>query len=246
MHKDGIMTEKKDSSSFYDRRWQQEEGELSSVDKYRMAWLRDELANHAENSDHELEILDLGCGRGRYTKVAVEYGQVDALDLSEVGVCKTREVAPQANVFQMSATEFVPRKQYDCVLSIEVLEHIPDQERYVDVIRRSLRPGGLLLLTTPNARAARRYWATRPSSAQPIEQWVDQKTLRGYLGQGFTVEWMETRDAEYSSRGIMRCVNSVKANWILSFLGKEPLRKAWCKIGMGCYLFCKARRKQTA
>jgi SAM-dependent methyltransferase len=45
----------------------------------------------------------------------------------------------------------LPSASYDCVVAVEVLEHIRDAAAFVQQVRRVLKPGGIFLLTTPNA-----------------------------------------------------------------------------------------------
>lgn len=42
-----------------------------------------------------------------------------------------------------------PNDTFDCIMSLEVLEHIPDYRAALDELARCLKPGGQLLLTTP-------------------------------------------------------------------------------------------------
>lgn len=45
-----------------------------------------------------------------------------------------------------------PSERFDSVVSVETLEHVADPGTFLDELRRVMRPGGLLVLTTPNAR----------------------------------------------------------------------------------------------
>ncbi|MDO9537348.1 MAG: methyltransferase domain-containing protein, partial [Thermoplasmata archaeon] len=44
----------------------------------------------------------------------------------------------------------LPAEQFDGVVSIEVIEHVPQDHRFVEQIMRVLKPGGWLYVTTPN------------------------------------------------------------------------------------------------
>ena len=48
----------------------------------------------------------------------------------------------------------LPDKAFDTVVSFETLEHIAEDEAFVAEIRRVLRRGGALLLSTPNSRVS--------------------------------------------------------------------------------------------
>jgi SAM-dependent methyltransferase len=44
----------------------------------------------------------------------------------------------------------LPDTSFDYVVSVEVLEHVEEDERFVSEVERVLRPGGVFLMTTPN------------------------------------------------------------------------------------------------
>ena len=44
----------------------------------------------------------------------------------------------------------LPDSEFDCVVSIEVLEHVEDDASFVREVSRVLKPGGVFLMTTPN------------------------------------------------------------------------------------------------
>jgi SAM-dependent methyltransferase len=44
----------------------------------------------------------------------------------------------------------LPSRSYDCVVAVEVLEHVEEDEIFVAQVRRVLRPGKAFLMTTPN------------------------------------------------------------------------------------------------
>lgn len=44
----------------------------------------------------------------------------------------------------------LPDAEFDFVVSVEVLEHVEEDERFVSEVARVLKPGGIFLMTTPN------------------------------------------------------------------------------------------------
>jgi len=80
--------------------------------------------------------LDLGAQTGPY---AGYFPRRVALDLRPT---------PGVHVVGDAAALGFAEATFDVVLCTEMLEHVPDPQRVIDEMRRVLRPGGLLLLTT--------------------------------------------------------------------------------------------------
>lgn len=57
---------------------------------------------------------------------------------------------------------------FDCVISFQVIEHIREDRRFVQEIRRVLKPGGRLILSTPNRLMSltRNPWHVREYTAE--------------------------------------------------------------------------------
>ncbi len=103
-------------------------------------------------------VLDVGCGAGRVAVALARRGfQVDALDVEARVVEQAKEFAARSGAdvrffvadFQKPDPRF-PDKTYDAVVCSEVLEHVEPWWDIVANIDRVLKPGGVLVLTTPN------------------------------------------------------------------------------------------------
>ena len=99
-------------------------------------------------------MVDVGCGRGEWLEVLKESG-VDAygIDLNPhfVEGCVTRGLDVRlGDAFQHLAE--VPERSLAAVTAFHVAEHIPIEAlvELIDLSIRALRPGGLLILETPN------------------------------------------------------------------------------------------------
>lgn len=98
--------------------------------------------------------LDIGCGPGWFTRILSQKGwNTDAVDLDEENLRKAQKFA--SNVFQGDAVEILknrPNNSYDFALALEIIEHI-EKDRGRNLLRnihRVLKPGGALLISTPN------------------------------------------------------------------------------------------------
>jgi 2-polyprenyl-3-methyl-5-hydroxy-6-metoxy-1,4-benzoquinol methylase len=98
-------------------------------------------------------ILEIGCGAGEMAKVLSEGtgAHVIAADVSETAVRQARKTAPLARVVGASVTSLPFDDDYfDLVVSLETLEHVPDWTKGLDELVRVTKPGGKLVITTPN------------------------------------------------------------------------------------------------
>jgi SAM-dependent methyltransferase len=96
-------------------------------------------------------VLDIGCGSGEFLEAFVKRGW------RAVGVEPGAEYAAKArargiHVVQALLTEPVARElgSFDVVVLAHVLEHLPQPEHIVRLIRDLLRPGGIFYCEVPN------------------------------------------------------------------------------------------------
>lgn len=95
-------------------------------------------------------LLEVGAGSGGFVRAAVARGwDVDATEISKGAIDGL--LAAGATVFMgdVAAARY-PDRRFDLVVSVEVIEHLPAPMAHLAELCRVTRPGGLLLLTTPN------------------------------------------------------------------------------------------------
>ena len=105
-----------------------------------------------------LSVLELACGRGGFVCELSKAGaRVTGCDFSQealrVGLGKVRrfETHTTAGFVQGDAAQLpFASESFDVVVSCETIEHVPDVEGAIREMFRVARPGGRLLLTTPN------------------------------------------------------------------------------------------------
>jgi GT2 family glycosyltransferase/2-polyprenyl-3-methyl-5-hydroxy-6-metoxy-1,4-benzoquinol methylase len=106
--------------------------------------------------DRNVRCLDVGCGDGHFLYFLKQQGyrNIQGIDASEDRLALCRKfVTP--NVSRADAIDWLGehRGAYDFISCHHVIEHIPDARltTFVMALGQGLRPGGTLLLTTPNA-----------------------------------------------------------------------------------------------
>lgn len=102
------------------------------------------------------DVLDHGCGTGFGSRLLAEVARdVLAVDLAPGAVVYAREHHPHPRCrFECCAAlpAALPAASRDVVVCFEVIEHLHPQEELLHEFARILRPGGVLLLSTPDPR----------------------------------------------------------------------------------------------
>ena len=96
------------------------------------------------------DALDVGCGDGRLTAL-LPADRVTAADVSARALERARRTAPEAELVELEPDSPLPfgDAAFDLVLCAETVEHVRDLQVLLSEIRRVLRPGGRLAVTTP-------------------------------------------------------------------------------------------------
>ena len=93
--------------------------------------------------------LDLGCGTGRHAVLLAErFAHVDAVDLSlpMIEIARAKRSRPNVAYQQADLLEVTGSGEYDLVLSVMTLHHMPDLRAALARIKGLLAPGGRIVL----------------------------------------------------------------------------------------------------
>jgi SAM-dependent methyltransferase len=116
-------------------------------------------------------LLEVGCGAGRYLRALRELRPELALvgaDVSRAALSRLAALAPEVET-RLIVGDAVPAAdaEFDAVLVIDVLEHVPDPERLLAEVHRVLAPGGIFHLHVPCEGDPRSLWRWLPGQAGP-------------------------------------------------------------------------------
>lgn len=128
--------------------------------------VRRRLLDIAETSPGPVRILDVGGRKSHYTiGVPAEVilsdipRQTDLQGELHLGITnqiiselKARRSNIAAVLFDDMTHSSFGCNLFDCVVAVEVLEHVEEDDRFVREVHRVLKPGGVFLMTTPNGQ----------------------------------------------------------------------------------------------
>ncbi len=100
-------------------------------------------------------LLDLGCGDGNNLAWLAPFGErVYGSDYNLIRLARARKRCPDATLFLADILDYAARDScFDVIFFNHVIEHIRDDGRALQSVQRILKPGGVLVLGTPNEGA---------------------------------------------------------------------------------------------
>ena len=157
-------------------------------------------------------LLDVGCGTGfilegihaRYPHLMLAGSDADAGTLERV----MRRV-PAALVFEGLAADLPFRDQFDIVTALDVIEHIDDDREALVSIRRTLKSGGVVVLTVPQHPA---LWSEVDDFSRHRRRYTRKELLEKVRASGYVVE---------------RCTSCFSVTLPLLFLARRAKRRAF-------------------
>ena len=156
------------------------------------------LSNHISSIQDlkQAVLLDCGCGMGeniiKIKKKLPEIGKIIGIDNYEpsVEICNAKYSKDAEFILGDCLDMPIDSKSVQVIISNQVIEHISQYEKYINEMRRVLFPGGLLVISTPNAHCPKNVFI-KLIGKQPILRWSNQQNLPPAEYRGHTQEFSE-------------------------------------------------------
>lgn len=135
------------------------------------------------------KLLDIACGTGYGVSILQDSAkQIVGVDIDANAAADANSQCSEKSSVLLADGLNLPfaENAFDAATSFETLEHLHDRGRFLSELHRVLRPGGMLLLSTPNADY------TKPVDGKPANPFHVYEyrpcELREELEKQFTVE----------------------------------------------------------
>jgi 2-polyprenyl-3-methyl-5-hydroxy-6-metoxy-1,4-benzoquinol methylase len=167
---------------YYEELWQHLPDPLQPPDRAQRV---DFARAHIATGDR---VLDLGCGDGwMCAELKVLGAEPLGVEIAAAAVDRARRHHPELEFRLAEIGGELPLQDnlFDVVWASEVIEHVADTARWLSEVRRVLRPGGRLLLTTPNHSRLRLLAGGIERCSEPLGDHLHlyaTRSLRGVLG----------------------------------------------------------------
>lgn len=171
--------------------------------------------------DKKEKILDFGCGEGALSQRLKDDGyEVYSVDINaEDFKADTRFEALDFNNAEM-VSDFYKRhhEEFGLVMGIEVIEHVENPWQYIRDLKSLVRPGGFILLSTPNITSY--YSRIRFLFYGRFHQFHDVDRAYGHINPVAVdeIEWigdnLGLEMVEKKGGGGCRGCGLLKASWI--------------------------------
>ncbi|MBK8871444.1 MAG: class I SAM-dependent methyltransferase [Elusimicrobia bacterium] len=123
--------------------------------RYHHRRLADLLIRHLKKPGR---LLEVGCNRGEFLRVAQSMGfEVTGVEPAR-GLAIGSEGIPIFN--EPIERVRLPQNHFDAAVAIQVIEHLRDPSVLLEQMLKSLKPGGLIYIETPNYGSLARRWGS--------------------------------------------------------------------------------------
>jgi 2-polyprenyl-6-hydroxyphenyl methylase/3-demethylubiquinone-9 3-methyltransferase len=213
---------------------------LHKLNPVRLKYVRDRIDQHWQGDECSRTplagktALDVGCGAGLLTEPLARLGaSVTGIDASPEVIAVAREHAEaMALAIDYRAGDVQEFQcQFDLVTAMEVIEHVADPSTFLKALARRLAPGGLLILSTPNATAWSRLMMITvgeglgriPKGTHDFDNFIGPDRMKTLLADA-GLECVDTEGLAWSPTRGLHLSDDLRLNYLVTAVHAEPTK----------------------
>jgi 2-polyprenyl-3-methyl-5-hydroxy-6-metoxy-1,4-benzoquinol methylase len=128
--------------------------------------------------------LEAGCATGEFCELIENHGgSITGFDLSAEAINLAKVRYPRIDFRQGDLSAVRKEELFDLIFAFEIIEHVESPTAFIEGLAVHLKPGGLLIITTPNYNCGKRVgvdqWAGFQSSLEHL-YFFNSKSVSDY------------------------------------------------------------------
>jgi ubiquinone/menaquinone biosynthesis C-methylase UbiE len=210
--------------------------QYAETDDTQSVWHKFVIEQLEKNPPAGGVMLEIGCGRGGLSNYISQMphapSRIYACDYSEeaLNIARKKYADNAAICWQRENIQALSFSDayFDCIVSCETIEHVPNPKQAIQELYRVLKPGGKLYLTCPNyfnffgLWCLYRYFIGKPyTEFQPYVNYILLPRLRRWIrNAGFKITHFRSAALVFPLRAHYRFYESRMPSW-LSWMGLQ-------------------------
>ena len=213
---------------------------LHKLNPVRLRYVRDQVDQHWQGDECSRTplagktALDVGCGAGLLTEPLARLGaSVPGIDASPevIAVAREHAEAMALEIDYRAGDVQELQGQFDLVTAMEVIEHVAEPSTFLKALARRLAPGGLLILSTPNATAWSRLMMITvgeglgriPKGTHDFDNFIGPDRMKTLLADA-GLECVDTEGLAWSPTRGLHLSDDLRLNYLVTAVHAEPTK----------------------
>ena len=209
---------------------------LHKLNPVRLQYVRDQVDRHWQSDERSrvpLEgktALDVGCGAGLLAEPLARLGAaVTGIDASPEVIAAARDhaVAMGLDIDYRAADVVALEGRFDLITCMEVIEHVADPAVFIAALARRLAPGGLLILSTPNATGWSKLMMITlgeglgqiPKGTHDFDKFIAPDRMKVLLGEA-GLQCVDIEGIAWSPARGLHLSDDVRLNYLVAATGR--------------------------